>query len=137
MSGTNEVGPALTPEEWEKREAVRGQQRYWLDTPYGGTLGVGILSEDAEDNETVTAPEGRHLVAALCLYQQPFGFTHEDVRLLEQFAALAENAARWTEGGDVVSAQDTIIAAQQRSDAASLTRLASRIAALLPPQEER
>ena len=90
---TDKVQPALTPELW-------GKAKVWV--PEGGADPGGRL---------------RHALGALCLYGQPYGFTHEDVGILSKILKDA------TDEGLV------------RVD--SLFRAASildRISALLPPE---
>lgn len=92
------VKPALTPEEW--RQALDGEAP-WL---YRG------------DDDT---PESDHIVAALYLHGQPFGFTHDDVRALRDMPPVP-----WRYGGEGgVEAVE-----------AWLRDLADRIEALLPPE---
>lgn len=62
---------------------------------------------------------GRHEAAARALHGQPFGFTWADVRLLEA-RATSEEEARAIMGG---------------REPSPLRDLATRIAALLPPEE--
>lgn len=57
----------------------------------------------------------RHALAALCLHGQPFGFSREDVRLVEFIAEFDP---------------------QDHPDVPKLRSLAARISALLPPEEE-
>lgn len=61
-----------------------------------------------------------HAIAALCLHEQPFGFTREDVTLLREVAA---------EGDVGGSRGDTEMIAGFES-------LIARIEALLPPESE-
>lgn len=73
----NEINPALTTDEWKRRE-------------FGfETWGRVHLHEDGalEVRDSVNQPallrgEERHRIAALALYGQPFGFTQADVELL-------------------------------------------------------
>lgn len=75
---TTKIKPALTDKEW----AVKGTGNADV-----GDDGVLILLSDcggfpyAED----IRPD-RHALAALCLYEQPFGFTREDVDALRRLA---------------------------------------------------
>lgn len=100
------IKPALAPQEWAKELAV----------PASAT-GRGL--QMADDGKTVVVEPARweraHAVAALCLYGQPFGFTHDDVRLLRNAAA------EW---------------AMVSPPAIAALNLADRIAALLPPEGE-
>ena len=65
------------------------------------------------DWDSLTREWGPHVTAALALYGQPFGFTHEHVRALREYAD--------SHGG--VTGEAAIFAA-----------IADRIAALLPPE---
>lgn len=58
----------------------------------------------------------RHKLAALCLYQQPFGFTREDVRMVTVMAEDCERVGIYPDS------------------TAFWRSLADRIAALLPPE---
>ena len=65
----------------------------------------------------LNSPEQRHSLAALCLFEQPFGFTHADVAIVRKlFSAIREKGIAWIE------------------DANAFRDLANRIAALLPPE---
>jgi hypothetical protein len=90
------IEPALTPQEWEEN---------WKHLPQGVRLPA---APDTPDEWWGTP----HRIAALALYGQPFGFTHEDVVLLRSSSWDVE------EGGE------------------ALRMLASRIKALLPPEKE-
>lgn len=126
-----EFKPALTPEEWRDgydSEGLAVVLRNSMGTPgmrvhvtvrehpLGGALG------DARDI---------HALAALCLHDQPFGFTREDVIRLRMFA-------RWTEE-DVAKvfrsgqAPHSDFGSESVADAQELRALADRIEALLPP----
>jgi len=115
---TTTISPALTADEWTRlsREgtdrALLPFETAWL-TPY----------EDAEGNWTslnLKGPMGRvnvnrpdmAAIAALALHRQPFGFTHEDLRLLRN---VSEGFAFAPSGR-------------------ALLDLAARIEALLPPE---
>jgi len=100
------IGPALTVEQW--RAFLR------LPRPV-----IRILPHpDVQDYEIHDA--ARHEVAAVALYGQPFGFTHDDIQHLHWAANLQDRLgvrdAGWT--------------------ANNLRSLADRIAALLPPTDE-
>lgn len=107
--------PALTWEEWRASAYLSGgivanwqmaeSDREWL-----------ILETD--DEERLSRPQ-RHALAALCLYQQPFGFTQDDVRLLKDFAAAHRE---WPNE-------------KQIDFASKLESIATRIANLLPPKD--
>jgi hypothetical protein len=78
---TTTVEAALTPDEWARRETAieRGEfgenGQVWICED--GTIGVAASGASYE----IAHPHG---AAALCLHGQPFGFTWEDVRLLER-----------------------------------------------------
>lgn len=88
----DEIAPALTAYEWSE----------WLSGEFAHLL---------PDHENFEGLE-RHATAALCLYQQPFGFTHEDVSVLQSVLT------RLGEGG---------------KRHARVLSLKKRICALLPP----
>jgi hypothetical protein len=111
---TDEIQRALTGLDW-------ANIREGHEKPLHGDMGVslwgeGIALHTGNRYTEVAAPGDRHTLAALCLYQQPFGFTHEDVKMLEAFAAYSIREKHDTAAAD------------------HLTALASRIASLLPPQ---
>lgn len=91
---SDEIKPALTAEEWASWHKVDAFERA----------------------NFIAIREGltRHSLAALCLYQQSYGFSREDVRLLGLYAAMFH--------GD-------------HGEPARLQNLAARIEALLPPAE--
>jgi len=68
------IKPALTAEEWASPGDVFDGyvdiDRGIVDVQMGGP--AGLRDEDRE----------RHALAAICLYGQPFGFTHEDLSCL-------------------------------------------------------
>lgn len=84
MSNSDEVKAALTASEWEDCETV------WpvvaLSTTRGGDLTVWDGDTDDDSMHVRVPDEYRHALAALALYQQPFGFTREDVDRLRAFA---------------------------------------------------
>lgn len=86
----SEIKPALTAEEWERRTAVRlsASDEY---TKFGEGYAVEVLYDsDGEEMQcgevAIGTPESRHAVAALALYGQPFGFTHQELMYLDTFA---------------------------------------------------
>lgn len=97
---------------WGELEAI-GEQPPWLQIYWNNASDTCLVSR-------------RHGLAALCLHEQPFGFTRGDVIDL----ATAVNDAR----------QLAIAAPQLREQsnalAARLSNLAERIAALLPPAND-
>ncbi len=117
MSDTLSVPPAMTAEEWtsayigkdvdiyQKSRGLDGSRRLEVNVrghPLGGSMG------DQRD---------LHALAALCLYQQPFGFSQADVELLR----LGEVSGGLIDAGDV-------------SGLDRLHSLVSRISSLLPPE---
>lgn len=118
---TNEraaIAPALTAEEWGKYEGGR----YW-----------DICRELVPDPDDWRDPtRGRevraHALAALCLYDRPFGFTRLDVARLR---GLAASYRRVVIGGPWPQVKRAREAYSELS--AQLTDLANRIEALLPP----
>src|SRR5690606_30074156 len=123
----SQIEPALTPEEWEKLfsegndgELERERFSIWRYDA-GDPFPVEVRIRSVEEEEHEYTSSGRkveyaslygqelHALAALALYGQRFGFTHEDVRSLRD---LAEELVR-----------------------DDLHDLADRIEALLPPRE--
>ena len=97
MSG---IEPAMTAEQWAMA----------LACPPGVIYGF-----NQQDEGEMT----RHRMAAMCLYETPFGFAREDVRTLRTMAVTDH------EGFE-----------REGSPDAFLSSLADRIAALLPPEKE-
>lgn len=122
---SEDITPALTKEQWERKDvqgnaepwarindsldiyATRGGLDLWRDTDYEGCSG----HHDRIDNP--------HGLAALCLYGQPFGFTHDDLRRLRDAPELYGGL----QGSKL-----------EKEWYAFLDSLAARIAALLPPE---
>jgi hypothetical protein len=127
---SDEIRPALSPEQWEARDYrqlarelddwVKGQGGKASDddtTEYVAKLGLSengsvILMNRAHDRVLVPPP-ARAVLAAFALLEQPFGFTQKDVAALRRVAELRER--------------------EDKSAALALRGLADRIAALLPP----
>lgn len=105
---TDEIWPALSDEEWLQ---------------YGEDL--GIMADFAAGKRPFgpdrrhTEEEKRHAVAAIALYNQPFGFGREDVLLLEEYATFLEHRS---------FRRDAELAQRAR-------RLMHKIRALLPPAQ--
>jgi hypothetical protein len=99
------VEPALSPDAWQKFQAAKSQ----LAPQPAGQL---------------------HAVAAMALFEQPFGFTHQDVDDETQVADYcAQMAAQQEAAGDVGSASTfRLLGGRHRERAA-------KIAALLPPPQ--
>lgn len=115
MSETPTIPPALSAEEW-------GEVQSWGDSDRRRLLADACYAADLAD---IGRPKPSHALAALCLYGQPFGFTAEDVAVLKQLSA--DKAATFRKIG--------LEWCLRESDA--LASLASRIAALLPPEPLR
>lgn len=107
--------PALTAEEWAKRCVHDSTDK----TISADTTETDCLWLHDEERMTGIAIDRLHALAALCLHNQPFGFTREDVEMLRKIA-------EWTPGyswSDVDSKY-------------SVQSLANRIEALLPPEAD-
>ena len=111
---SDEMKPALTPSEWSHWPGHRGLEDMALEA--AGSL---ISHLDAP------VARRRHALAALCLYQQPFGFTQEDVCKLRSLASVLP----YGPVGDPHSGPLVHGAVE------TLKTVASRIAALLPPSD--
>jgi hypothetical protein len=105
------IKPALTAEEWRKRLPILHE-----DIMAGPAYHVQLESRYGEFYPVVQLRD-YHRVAALALYGQPFGFTHEDVLRIRG----AIDFAREMSGG--LANEDAL---------ARLNNLADRISALLP-----
>jgi hypothetical protein len=125
----DDITPALSAEEWARWNDWEGAEPRTPFVPFPesqpGTReqgvrryadGIGVVSHD-EDPEPEATVDGRdrHMLAALALYGQPFGFTRDDLRWL---------------GG----VRDLVKVGNMPRDAAALTYIIARIAALLPPE---
>jgi hypothetical protein len=124
---SNEVPPALTPEQWEARDYRQSARELdsWAKarggpgeddaTEYVAKLGLNgtgsVVAMNRAHDRVLVPPPARAALAALALAEQPFGFTPADVQ------AVLEAAER-AEGGD---------------PAAALRNLGQRIQALMPP----
>ena len=125
--------PALTAEEWgefgwdlEDHPQERQSEPYgWKD---GETAAVWanasrsiLYLDDGCETVRVKGSGQRHGLAALCLHNQPFGFTREDVTMLGVAVMLAK-----AEGAGLAS--DTL--------ASCLADIAARVEALLPQEDK-
>lgn len=118
------IKPALTEKEWK----LESFERTFVETePYPQTetfsahLDPGLTVRC--EGESVNVPEGaRHALAALALFDQPFGFTREDVRVLRE--AADRDDAELQAGNNARTDIDTV----------ALRSLADRIEALLPSE---
>ncbi len=129
---SDEVTPALTPEQWEARDYRQAARELdaWAKsrpgsrppddpTEYVAKLGLDesgsvVLMNRAHDRVLVPPP-ARAALAAFALVEQPFGFTPADLDALERAAVAAEDEAA----------------------AAVLRDLAGRLRSLLPPRTPR
>ena len=115
----SEIKPALTAEEWiEGFDAGHGFDFPGATFERDGQM-VEIKPHGEEENPgrwiTLTLPVDGARVAALCLHEQPFGFTQEDVDGLR--IMMQREGPRIHMYGSVAT-------------------LADRIEALLPPEEK-
>jgi hypothetical protein len=127
---SDEVPPALTPEQWETRDyrqaareldswAKQAKQHSADDsTEYVAKLGLNenecVIVMNRAHDRVLVPPPARAALAAFALAEQPFSFTHEDAVALR---AAAE-------------------AVQDPGIARSLRSLATRLEALLPPSAD-
>ena len=112
----SEIKPALPEREWAfTHQLVVGEH---LSGKLGrdGRLIVAFPRRGHLDTEAYCADDIRHALAALCLHDQPFGFTREDVDLVSCEAMNSQDNGNPTEAGMFQS-------------------LADRIEALLPPED--
>lgn len=133
MTDTPSIPPALTAEEWTAERVTEGYPRredvaqcsavgFWVDRDRDLVFGIEYEGLDRDD---VVAR--RHALAALCLYEQSFGFTQEDVELLRKAWHADDCGALYT-----LYDHDCQCAVQPAH--AQFRALADRIAALLPPK---
>lgn len=124
---TNAVSPALTPEQWEARDYRQSASELdrWArerpeagdedSTEYVAKLGLSdagsVIVMNRSHDRALVPPPARAALAALALADQPFGFTPEDVRVVESAARQVADAAA----------------------AGALRDLGRRLRALLPP----
>lgn len=106
------VTPALTVEEWR----------------WSKDAAVTLIVEHPNSHETM----GRHAAAALCLHDQPFGFTREDVALVRGAASLLPEILKITRH---LPTEAMAMLPQAVRDTDTLTSLADRIEALLSPED--
>ena len=107
---TNTIQPALTEAEWD----AKGVDRIDLWASVSDEI---LVTRTPGDRSTLAADADRHALAALALYGQPFGFDRSDLWYLRQLQD--EGIVRMGEMRDW------------------LTGFATRVAALLPPSEDR
>lgn len=122
MSETPALQPAMTPEQWIA--LANGEEVHDSETSYSVQHGdIAVL--DISGRVSEIDADDRHMAAAICLHNQPFGFAWKDVWELESITSVI----RACEGGDAVTVGDALTL----RDAASLERVAKQIRALLPP----
>lgn len=76
---TDDIVPALTPEQWEY------EHRPLTTTPGGCSNAEFMLSEVCEEWQSPRRPVTRHSLAAIALHGQPFGFTWDDIYTLDRY----------------------------------------------------
>lgn len=114
------VGPALAASEWKERRASRPGEDdgvHVVVAPYVEDRHRGLVVSAHYSNASVH-DDLRHALAALCLHDQPFGFTWEDVDALREALSCS----------GTVSSPDDLPRAETTVD---------RIEALLPPRTDR
>jgi hypothetical protein len=105
-----EIAPAPSATAWE---AI--QRNEFEKTSLAWTL----MTDTMRGAKTPGIASGSHAIAALALYDTRFGFTQEDLELLEFAALVMLHSDEHNESQD--------------EEAAQLRKLSARIAALLPP----
>lgn len=119
------ITPALTREEWAKRTAIRNRLISRIElTGWEKLVGVS----EGGDSVYLEEPADRHALAALCLYQQPFGLAREDVDLMTLEIIRVQMVIQACGGPDK--------APEAAPRWRKLLSLQARIAALLPPDTE-
>lgn len=115
---TNQIPPALTAEEW--KEGHLGRPGFIRDGTHAllaeNTVRITAMDDDGTDVDGID----RHALAALCLYSQPFGFTHYEANILETIVPVIEQLDRHGDGN-----RDPV-----------LLGIIAKIRALLPPRED-
>ena len=105
----SEIKAALTAEEWS----------WWYDEWKREEAVFSVT-----DDQGYSAELPKHQIAALCLHDQPFGFTREDIEVLcNVLEDLDDKMQRGPEGIEIY--------VQPKYDA--VASLSARISALLPP----
>lgn len=92
------VQPALTPEEWARKEL---RYENWGEAFLAPDGDLGIRGVN---NTAIFEPPMQHALAALALHGQPFGFTREDVRLLRTIAEVSDLIPRVASLADRIEA---------------------------------
>ncbi len=134
MSDTLSVPPAMTAEEWSAAYIGKDVDIYQKSRGLDGSRRLEVIVRGHPLGGSMGDQRDLHALAALCLYQQPFGFSREDVALLNHYAAWETTAANWCPDGYVFGTMDEINRQDRLAKANKLTELASRISSLLPPE---
>lgn len=117
---TDQIQPALSSDEWKELKADRRKPNGpYEHAVYIGQYGVCINDEEEYEGACVRE-SARHALAALCLHQQPYGFTQAMVDILRERACL---------GKEVMSAVSC-----PEEVTCIFCQIADRIEALLPPK---
>ncbi len=102
------IKPALTAEEWGR--ALLASSRL-------GALALTVGNRDdlAKPGTPECVAAFDHAKAALCLHEQPFGFTHEDVEFLRRVVILAASIAPgheayWSKAHNLASRIEALLA---------------------------
>lgn len=114
---SEDVRPALTPDEWRAGKAYRDRdENYALKIGHGFAVEVEFSDdEEFQYAEVGIGGDAGHALAALALHNQPYGFTWEDVDMLRAMP----------DGTGYASVDDP----------ERFASVIDRIAALLPPRE--
>lgn len=122
---SDEITPALTAEEWNASDWLAERAaKYDVDSARRfGTESVRIGSTMG-DVMDIAGPAA-HAVAALCLYEQSFGFTQEEAEVLRHLDAKLDLTDE-----DTTGILDVVLSREQ---SAALRSIAAKVAALLPP----
>lgn len=122
---SEKIAAALTAKEWEK---THGQITAHREGAEITVFEDGQMLIDNGEN-VGGGKEFRHALAALALYGQPFGFTHEDLIACENGIS-----AIWTQHSQMCQGDSEECGCGPESRA--LHSLADRIQALLPPEKK-
>lgn len=122
------LSPALTSDEWisAHRRIAEYEGAGWK-TPEFFLVDLARWYRGEPMSRESTHLAGRHVLAALCLYGTPEGFTHEDVSTLEWQADALER--RIAAGGPTEPALEKTY----RPHILALRSISLRIKSLLPP----
>jgi len=104
---SNEITPALTPEQWESRDyrqaareldtwAKEGERKSDDATEYVAKLGLdesgSVIVMNRSHDRVLVPPPARAALAAFALAEQPFGFTQNDVAALRAAAEASQDS---------------------------------------------